>query len=111
MDIRNNFHFRFKEWKYRKKYCQKSIEGYFSKPQNSPPSEGVVQKIFTTDEDFEEGKKIAEEEKRKKMEEIKQKKENADVRLRRKTKNLNELRRQERTKRTRKKCGLGSRIK
>ena len=57
-------------------------------------------------------KKIAEEQKqKKKMEEIKQKKQNTDVKLWQKTKNLNELRRQERTKRTKKKCGLGSIIK
>ena len=58
-------------------------------------------------------KKIAEEQKqtKKKMEEIKQKKQNTDVKLWQKTKNLNELRSQERTKRTKKKCGLGSIIK
>ena len=53
--------------KIEKNIPQKSIAGYFSKPQNLPPSEGAVQKNFTTDEDFEEGKKIAEEQKQKKQ--------------------------------------------
>ena len=102
-----------KSGKIEKNIPPKSNEGYFSKPQNSPPSEGAVQKNFTTDEDFEEGKKNCWGTKtnKKKMEEIKQKKQNTDVKLWQKTKNLNELRRQERTKRTKKKCGLGSIIK
>ena len=42
IDVRNNFHLKFKEWKDRKNYSQKLIDGYFSKLQNSPPPEGVV---------------------------------------------------------------------
>ena len=42
VDVRNNFHLKFKEWKDRKNYSQKLIDGYFSKLQNSPPPEGVV---------------------------------------------------------------------
>ena len=72
--MRNNFHLKIKEWKDRKKYSQKSILAYFSKPQNSPPLECPVQKKLVTDEDFEEEKKIAEEQKQKKMEEKKTKK-------------------------------------
>ena len=37
--MRNNFHLKFKEWKNRKKIL---IDGYFSKPQNSPPPKGAV---------------------------------------------------------------------
>ena len=43
IDMRNNFHLKFKESKDRKnQYSQKSIDGYFSKPQNSPPPEDAV---------------------------------------------------------------------
>ena len=56
------------------RYSQKSIDGYFSKPQNSPPTEGAVQKKLVTDEDFEEEKKIPEKQKQKEMEEKKTKK-------------------------------------
>ena len=61
VDMGNNFHLKFKKWKDRKKCSQKSIDGYFSKPQNSPPPEGAVQEKLITDEDFDEEKKIAEE--------------------------------------------------
>ena len=44
VDMRNNFHLKFKEWKDRKKLSQKSVEGYFSKAQNSPPPAGAIQK-------------------------------------------------------------------
>ena len=37
MDMRNNVCLKFKEWKDRKKYSQKSTEGYFFKTQSSPP--------------------------------------------------------------------------
>ena len=63
VDVRNNFLLKFKEWKDRKKYSQKLIDGYFSKPQNLPPPEGAVQKKLVIDEDFEKEKKIAEEQK------------------------------------------------
>ena len=43
VDMRNKFHLKFKEWKDRKKYSQKSIEGYFSKVQKSPPLAGAIQ--------------------------------------------------------------------
>ena len=55
--MRNNFHLKFKEWKDRKKYSEKSIEGYFSKAQNSLPPAGAIQKKPFNNEDFEEGKK------------------------------------------------------
>ena len=73
--MRNNFHLKFKEWKDRKKYSQKSIQGYFSKAQNSPPPAGAIQKKPFSNEDFEEEKEYAEEQKQKEMEEKKQKKE------------------------------------
>ena len=44
VDMRNNFYLKFKVWKDRKKYSQKSIKGYFSKAQNSPPPAGAMQK-------------------------------------------------------------------
>ena len=55
-------------------------------------------------------KKIAEEQKEKEMEEKKKRKkeENEDAKLRLKTKNLKELRRQKRTKGMGKKCQQGS---
>ena len=72
VDMRNNFHLKFKEWKDRKKCSQKSIEGYFSKAQNSPPPAGPIQKKLVSDENFEEEKNIAEEQKQKEMEGKKQ---------------------------------------
>ena len=72
VDMRNNFHLKFKEWKDRKKCSQKSIEGYISKAQNSPPPAGAIQKKLVSDEDFEEEKNIAEEQKQKEMEGKKQ---------------------------------------
>ena len=56
--MRNNFHLNFREWKDRKKYSQKSVEGYFSKAQNSPPPTSAIQKKLVSDEDFEEEKKL-----------------------------------------------------
>ena len=50
--MRNNFHLKFNEWKDRKKYSQKSTEGYFSKVHNSPPPAGAIQKKLVGDEDF-----------------------------------------------------------
>ena len=58
VDMRNNFHLKFKELKNRKKYSQKSIEGYFFQAQNSPPPVGATQKKLVSDEDFEEEKKL-----------------------------------------------------
>ena len=55
--MRNNFHSKFKEWKDRTKYSQKSIEGYFSMAQNSPTPGGAIQKKLFSDENFEEEKK------------------------------------------------------
>ena len=74
--MRNNFHLKFKEWKDRKKYSQKSFEGYCSKSQNSPPPAGAIQKELRN-EDFREEKKIAKEQKQKEMEEKKNKKKGA----------------------------------
>ena len=67
VDMRNNFHLKFKEWKDRKKYSQKSTDEYFSKPQSSRPPKGAEQKKLVTDEDFDEAKKISEEQKKKEM--------------------------------------------
>ena len=66
--MRNNFHLKFKEWKYSKKYSQKSVKGYFSQSQNSPAPAGAIQKKLFSIDDFEEKKKIAEEQKQKEME-------------------------------------------
>ena len=78
VDVRNNLLLKFKEWKDRKKYPEKLIDGYFSKMQNLQPAQGAVQKKLVMDQDFEEEKKIAEEQKQQqqqqqKMEEEKQK--------------------------------------
>ena len=56
--MRNNFHLKFKEYKDRKKYSKKSIEGYFSKVQNSLPPAGAIQKKLVSNEDFKEEKKL-----------------------------------------------------
>ena len=56
VDMRNKFHLKFKEWKDRKKYSQKSIERYFSKAQNSPPPAGAIQKNLVSNGGFEEEK-------------------------------------------------------
>ena len=75
VDMRNKFHLKFKEWKDRKKYSQKSIKRYFSKAQNSPPPAGAIQKNLVSNGGFEEEKKIAEEQRQKEMEEKNKKKE------------------------------------
>ena len=54
--MRNNVHLKFKEWNDRKKYSQKSIEGYFFKTQNSPPPACAIQKNLVSNEYFEEEK-------------------------------------------------------
>ena len=90
VDMRNNFHLKFKEWKDRKKCSQKSIAGYFSKAQNSPPLADAIQKKLVSGEDFEEGKKNCGRTKTKRNGRKKQKKRNVDVKLRQKTRNLNE---------------------
>ena len=77
--MRNNFLLKFKEQKDREKYFQKSIEGYFSKAQNSLPPAGAIQKKFVSDEDFEEEKKIVEEQKQKEMEQKKKKRKEAQT--------------------------------
>ena len=89
VDMRNNFHLQFKEWKDRKKYSQKSIEGYFSKGQNSLPPVGAIQKKFVSDEDFE-GKKIMEEQKQRKWKTKDNNRRRTDVKLQQKTRNLSE---------------------
>ena len=71
--MRNNFHLKFKEWKDRKKYFQKSIKGYFSKVKNSPPPSSAIQKRLFR-------KNIAEEQKQKEMEE--KNKKSVDAKLR-----------------------------
>ena len=49
VDMRNNFCLKLKEWKDTKKYSQKSIEGYFSKAQNSSPPAGALQKKLVSE--------------------------------------------------------------
>ena len=79
-----NFHLKFKDWKDKNKYSQKSIEGYFSKSESSPqPPAGAIQKKLVTDDDFENKKKLDEEQKQREMEEKKQKKARAKARNRR----------------------------
>ena len=68
VDMRNNFHLKFKEWKDRKKYSQKSIDEYFSKPQNSPPPKATVQKKLCLGSGLWGRKKIIKEQKQKEME-------------------------------------------
>ena len=63
IDLRNAFQLKFKEWKDKKKYSQKSIDGYFSKCEGSPLPPGGVQKKLVADEDFEREKKLADEQK------------------------------------------------
>ena len=102
--MRSKLQLRFKEWKDRKKYSQKSIDRYFFKPQIFANIRGCSSEKTC----YLEEKKIAEEQKQKEMEEKNQKKENVDVKLWQKTKNLNELRRWKKLKGTKKKCSLGS---
>ena len=87
-----NFHLKFKDWKDKNKYSQKSIEGYFSKSESSPqPPAGAIQKKLVTDDDFKNKKKLDEEQKQREMEEKKQKKsESKGEKLPRKIKNLSE---------------------
>ena len=105
VNMRNNFHSKFKEWKDRIKYSQKSIEGYFSIAQNSPTPGGAIQKNLFSDENFEEEEKNCGRTKSKRKQKKKTKKRSVHVKLRLKTKNLSEQKKQKRTKRTRKKCG------
>ena len=65
---------KFKDWKDKKKYSQKSIDSYFAKNERSSPPPGAVQKNLVSDEDFEEEKKLAEEQKQREMKEKKQRK-------------------------------------
>lgn len=53
IDVRNNFHLKFKEWKDKKKYSRKSIDGLFSKSEGSPPTPVATQKMVLTDKVFE----------------------------------------------------------
>ena len=67
IELKSEFHLKFKEWKDNKKYFQKSIDSYISKRVNSPPPPlGVIQKKLIHGEDFEKEKKLAEEQKQKK---------------------------------------------
>ena len=63
--MRNNIHLKFKKCKDRKKYSQKTVHGYLSKTQSSPPPKGAVQEKLVTDEDFE-GKKLSKNKNKKK---------------------------------------------
>lgn len=57
IDLRNNFHLKFKEWKDKKKYSRKSIDGLFSKSEGSPPTPVAHKKRFLQIK-FLKGKKI-----------------------------------------------------
>ena len=72
--MRKNFHLQLKECEHRRKYSQKSNDGYISKLQNLLPPEGADQEKFVTNKDFEEEKKNTEEQKQNEMEGKKQKK-------------------------------------
>ena len=65
VNLRNNFHLKFKELKDKNKYSQKSIDGYFSKSEGSTPPLGALQRKLVMDEDFER-EKILQMNKRKK---------------------------------------------
>ena len=56
IELENEFHLKFKDWKDKKKYSKKSIESYFAKNERSSPLPGSVQKKLVSDEDFEEKK-------------------------------------------------------
>ena len=73
VDMRNNFHLKFKEWKDRKKYSQKSIEGNFSKAQIHHLLQVLYRKSLLAIRTLRKKKKIAEEQKQKEMEEEKRK--------------------------------------
>ena len=45
IDLTKNFHLKFNEWKDKKKYSQKSIDGYFLKSEGSPPQLQVPREI------------------------------------------------------------------
>ena len=64
IDLRNNFHLKFKEWKDKKNSSK--TEECFSK--EKPPTE-AIQKELVTDQDFENEKLLADEQKQKEMEE------------------------------------------
>ena len=106
VDMRNNFHLKFKEWKDRKKYSQKSILGY------SPSPASAIQKKLVSDEDFEKEKKNCRRTKTKGNGRKKQKKQQQKKKCRReiatKNKELKQIKKkQKRTKSTRKKRGQG----
>ena len=91
IELRNNFHLKFKDWKDRKKYWQKSIEGYFSKSEGSPPPPaGMTQKKLVTDEDFTAEKNWPRSKNRERWKRENKKVEKKGEKLRQKTKNLNE---------------------
>ena len=65
IDLRNNFHLKFKEWKDKKKYTQKSIDGYFLKSKGSPPQLQVPREISLLPMKILKGKKLTDEQKQK----------------------------------------------
>ena len=88
IDLRNAFQLRFKEWKDKKKHSQKSIDGYFSKCEGSPPPPGGVQKKLVADEDLEREKKLADEQKQKDGRKKTTKKKNCGEKLQQNIENL-----------------------
>lgn len=53
IDVRNDFHLKFKEWNDKKKYSRKSIDALFSKSEGSPQTPVAAQKKVLTDKVFE----------------------------------------------------------
>ena len=76
----------------------KSVEGYFSKSQNSPAPAGAIQKKLFSIDDFEEEKRIAEEQKQKEMEEKKQQKKEHRHEIATKNKELEQIKKAEKDK-------------
>ena len=70
IDLRNQFHLKFKDRKDKKNICKNQLKATFQKVY----SPGAVQKKLVNDQDFVKQKKMAEEQKQEEMEERKQRK-------------------------------------
>ena len=107
IDLRNNFHLKLKKWKDKKKYSQKSIDGYFWNSEWSPLFPGAVQKKLVTVEGLER-EKMADEQKQKEIGEKKPKKKNWGEKLQQKIRNWRKLKKRKKKTRTKKNCRRGS---
>ena len=105
VDMRNNFHLKFKEWK---DILKNQLTDIFPSRKIRHQPRVRFRKNLLRLRTLRKRKKFLRNKNKKKWKNQNQKKENVDVKLRQKTKNLKELRRQKRTKWTRKKCGQGS---